>query len=180
MRSGLICLLALMLSAAPALADRLCADQPPRVRAYLQAHPEWSIVRYSDLGSDQEWKDPEVCPGLVVVDLEANHHPYYALALLRHQNGNDFERTMLLSPEGVSPSERVFGKDQKILPEPDRVLWVVVYGAPGIYWNYAEDVHGRSGRVHMPRPVFHLTDLEKVDSVSYIAHGKLLDFEATG
>jgi hypothetical protein len=171
----------LLLAVSPALADRKCQDQPAPVRRYLEEHPGWSITTYDDLfeGDRDNWKDPDGCPGMAMVDLQANHHSYYGLSLIRRQGTDRFAKLVLLSPTG---EEHVLAKERKIPAQPMAGGGPpsVEAGKPGIYSNYGGWQNGGPETVRMRRPVLYVYNLNTVAWLYYMQAGRLKKIQSMG
>lgn len=149
-----------LLTAIPAWAD--CEPLHPSVRIYLEANPEWSIVELKDLVADDQrlWQDHkrDQCPGMAVVDLDGSGKSSYALALLRHERGETFERLVVVTagkPQTLDASQKI--------------------GNPAVVWRGEPGVYVEFSTRHKTRIAHDTIIYERFEASArayYLSHGK--------
>jgi hypothetical protein len=156
-----------LLTAVPAWAG--CESLHPSVKMYLQINPEWAIVELKDLEAEDQdlWQTHRhnQCPGMAVAKLDSSGTRSYALALLRHEEGNIFEKLVIIS----AGKSRTLEAAEKV--GNPRVVW---RAPPGIY------VDSFSNRMtHVSHDAVMYEQLEAWAIANYLSHGKFRSIQTS-
>lgn len=146
-----------------------CETAPPIVLAYLKANSDWSVVRLSDFGVDDQrlWQKYRAnqCPGIAIVDLDGSGKSTYAVALLRHEAGKIFEKVVLITST----------KSVSIVPAGEVARPAVVWrGLPGVY----VDFYSRH-KTRISHDTIVYEQLESWAISHYLSHGKFRSIQTS-
>ena len=161
---------AAFLAAAPsALGADPCTSIPDVARDYLKAHPEWSILKTSNLIDDdkQLWRQyhKAVCPGLAEVDLDGSGKRFIGLALIRTTKSAQEERVIIVRTAHGKLETRTIYSDFKVPPY--TVIW---RAPPGVTWEWDQP----DRKIHLPYDSLIAETLESAAQQFYLKNGKLV------
>ncbi len=169
MRKQFLSIAVLLSTATSAWAADPCTNIPDAARAYLKAHPDWKILRTSDLIDDdkQLWRHyhKAVCPGLAEVDLDGSGKRYIGLALIRTTKSAQEERVIIV--RAARDKLETWTIYSEFKAPPYTVIWRV---SPGTTWEWDQP----NRKIRIPNDSLVAATLESAAQQFYLKNGKLV------
>jgi hypothetical protein len=155
---------AIVAASAPSPTDT-CNNPPAELLAAIE--PGWSLLRLSDLNTDDQrlWLEvrPKSCPGYAAARMRTGSGPSYIVALIDKRTAKPREQVLLLVPHGKSFVRLTLAKPTEVANP--AVVW---RGPPGKYheWDGSRSIAIRNDSVV-------LETMEASAVLYYFARGRL-------